>query len=378
MFGLGDFIDLLVYRLGATVLLDGDDIYGTLPPVVEGVWLPFTYPPFAAMLFAPLALIPVELGKLVFTLVSVAALAVTLRVVLARVWPQLEARAAWAATAIAVAVALLLEPVRETISFGQINMILMALVAIDVLARNPKWPRGVLIGVAAAIKLTPIGFLLLFLVKRDWRTSAHIVGGALGSSALAFVVIPDTSVKYWLHTLADTGRIGAEYFANNLSFKAVISRFGPTEQLGSGLWVVAVAVMLVVAVMAIRRALDHDDIVMAMTANAVAILLASPVSWSHHWVWVAPALLALVAVVLRAPDTRTVAGAIGLGVVFLIGPHHLLPAGDDLELDWALWQHLLGTLYVTVGLGFLVWLAFASYRVRPQSAPPKAFSNIGG
>ncbi|WP_258557917.1 glycosyltransferase 87 family protein [Rhodococcus sp. AG1013] len=358
------YIDLLVYRMGARVLLDGDDIYGALPPVVGDFGLPFTYPPLAAMLFVPLALMPLGLGQLVFTLVSVAALAVTLRMALARVRPDVGARASWTMTAVAVAVALQLEPVRETISFGQINMVLMALVAVDVLTEKPKWPRGLLIGLAAAIKLTPIAFLLLFLLKRDWRTSGRIVAAALGFTAVAFAVMPEASTKYWSQTLPDTGRIGPAYFANNASFKAVISRFGPHEHLGSVLWLVAVVVMLVVAVIAIRRALDHDDLVVALIANATAVLLASPVSWSHHWVWAAPALLVLVLAVVRAPSAWNAIAATGIGALFLIGPQHLLPTAEDRELDWALWQHGFGTLYVTVGFGFLVWLAFGAYRNR--------------
>ncbi len=359
-----DYIDLRVYRMGAQVLLDGGDIYGALPPVVDDFGLPFTYPPIAAMLFVPLVVIPFGLGKFVFTLVSVVALAVTLRVVLGRMWPQLGTRAAWTATVIAVALALQLEPVRETISFGQINMVLMALVAVDVLTKNPRWPRGLLIGLAAAIKLTPIGFLLLFLVKRDWRTSAHIVGAAFGFTALAFVVMPGESAKYWLQTLPDTGRIGPAYFANNESFKAVISRFGPPEQIGSVLWLVTVAVMLAVTAAAIWRALDHDDLVPALLANATAILLASPVSWSHHWVWAAPALLVLALGALRAPVAWNIVAATGIGLLFLVGPQHLLPTAEDRELDWAWWQHLLGTLYVTAGFGFLLWLAFVAYRIK--------------
>ncbi|MGO4205329.1 glycosyltransferase 87 family protein [Rhodococcus sp. TAF43] len=330
------YIDLLVYRMGARVLLDGGDMYGALPPVVGDFGLPFTYPPLAAMLFVPLAVIPLGLGKLVFTLVSVAALAMTLRLVLGRMRPQLGARASWTVTALAVAVALQLEPVRETISFGQINMVLMALVALDVLTEKPKWPRGLLIGLAAAIKLTPIAFLLLFLLKRDWRTSGRIVVAALGFTALAFAVMPEASTKYWSQTLPDTGRIGPAYFANNESFKAVISRFGPPEHIGSVLWLVAVAAMLAVAVIAIRRALDHDDLVPALLANAAAVLLASPVSWSHHWVWAAPALLALALGVVRAPSGWNTVAATGIGALFLIGPQHLLPTAGDRELDWAL------------------------------------------
>ena len=288
-----DYIDLLVYRMGAHVLLDGGDLYGAIPPVVDDFGLPFTYPPLSAILFVPLALIPVTLSKFVFTAVSVAALVVTVRMVLGRVRPDLANRTSWVVTAVTVAVALQLEPVRETISFGQINLVLMALVAVDVLASKPKWPRGVLIGLAAAIKLTPAGFLLLFLLARDWRTSARIVVSALGFSAAAFVLLPEASTRYWLHTLPDTGRIGSAYYAANESFKAVVSRFAPPDPLESALWLGAVAVMLVVAVVAIRLALSRGDLVTALLATATAVLLASPVSWSHHWVWAVPVAVVL-------------------------------------------------------------------------------------
>ena len=366
-----ELIDFLVYRMGARVLLDGDDIYGQIPAVTEDFALPFTYPPLSAMLFAPLALVPVVLGKIVFTLVSVAALVVTLRVVLGRIRPELDSRTSWLVTAVGIGGALLLEPVRETISFGQINLVLMALVALDVLVKNPRWPRGLLIGLAAAVKLTPIAFLLLFLLRRDRRTSITILTSTLGFTALAFVAMPGTSVKYWLQTLPDTGRIGASYFATNQSFKAVVSRFGPPELVGSLLWLMAVAVMLLVAMVAIRRTLEQGDLVLALLANAAAVLLASPVSWSHHWVWIAPALLVLALAAGRVPDSRKLtAAAAGIALVFLIGPHHLFPSGGDLELEWALWQHLLGTLYVTIGFGFLLWLAFGR-RTSPEPLSPE-------
>ncbi|MBM7459422.1 glycosyltransferase 87 family protein [Rhodococcus coprophilus] len=351
-----DYIDLLVYRMGARVLLDGGDIYGPIPPVVDDFGLPFTYPPLSAVLFVPLALLPVTLAKYVFGMVSVAALVVTLRLVLGRVRPGLSDGVSWVVTAVAVAVALQLEPVRETVSFGQINMVLMALVAVDVLAVKPKWPRGVLIGLAAAIKLTPAGFLLLFLLARDWRTSARIVVSAAGFSAAAYVLMPEASTRYWLHALPDTGRIGSAYYAANQSFKAVVARFGPPDPLETALWLGAAAVMLVVAIVAIRLALARGALVLALLANAAAVLLASPVSWSHHWVWVAPALLVLTFEVLQAPTRRRIAAAIGIGLIFLIGPHHLLPAGDGRELDWALLQHVIGSMYVTIAFGFLIAL----------------------
>lgn len=182
--------------------------------------------------------------------------------------------------------------------------------------------------------------------------------------------MPDASAKYWSQTLPDTGRIGPAYFANNESLKAVIARFAPAEQVGSLLWLVAAAAMLALAALAIRRALERGDLVSALLANAAAILLASPVSWSHHWVWAAPSLLTLTIATVRALTARNVLATIGIGALFLIGPQHLLPTASDRELDWALWQHLLGTLYVTVGLGFLLWLAYARDRQDSQHTAP--------
>jgi alpha-1,2-mannosyltransferase len=35
-----------------------------------------------------------------------------------------------------------LEPIMQTLEFGQVNLVLMALVAADCLAGHPRWPRG--------------------------------------------------------------------------------------------------------------------------------------------------------------------------------------------------------------------------------------------
>jgi hypothetical protein len=135
-------LDLDVYRLGARMWLSGGDLYGLLPPTIIGNHLPFTYPPVAAVLFTPFTLVPLPVAGVVLTALSVVALVVVPRLTPARV-------------AVVLPVALLLEPVRETLGFGQVNLLLMALVALDCLHRRPRWPRGVLVGLAAAIKLTP-------------------------------------------------------------------------------------------------------------------------------------------------------------------------------------------------------------------------------
>ncbi|MFC7657590.1 glycosyltransferase 87 family protein [Pseudonocardia benzenivorans] len=138
----GYHIDLEVYRIGVDTWLAGGDMYGPLPPTVSGLALPFIYPPFAAMVLTPLALVPWTVAWVSLFVVSFASLAVTLYVVALRAWPAGGRSGALAAASLAVPLALWIEPVLQTFEFGQVNIVLMALVAVDCLTVRTRWPRG--------------------------------------------------------------------------------------------------------------------------------------------------------------------------------------------------------------------------------------------
>src|SRR5579859_989253 len=185
-------LDLDVYRLGGQVWLHGGQLYGTLPTTAIGVRLPFTYPPFAAILASPLSLIPLGVAGLLITLCTLGLLAVPLRLYLRPLaWPL----------GLVLPAALFLEPVRSSIQFGQVNVILMTLVALDCLTREPRWPRGVLAGLAAAIKLTPLPFVLYFLIRRDYRAAFTMGLSFAAFTGLGFVLAPDDSSRYWTHVV---------------------------------------------------------------------------------------------------------------------------------------------------------------------------------
>ena len=172
--GFGPYrIDLAVYRIGGRTWLHGGDLYGQVL-VIRGLRLPFTYPPIAAVGLAPLALLPMTAAGTVLTVGSVALAAVVLRVFLRRLAGP-AAGSMWAAGWLLPA-ALLLEPVRSTLAYGQVNIVLMALVTLDCLTVEPRWPRGALTGLAAAVKLTPAAFVLFFLLRRDYRAAATAAG----------------------------------------------------------------------------------------------------------------------------------------------------------------------------------------------------------
>ncbi|UAK35632.1 glycosyltransferase 87 family protein [Nocardia asteroides] len=355
------YIDLQVYRNGARVWLDGGDLYGPMPPV-EGIGLPFTYPPLAALFFAPLALMPLVVAEVLVVVTSVASLGISLWLVLARPRPELSRPAVLTLVVGAVAVAQFFEPIRQTFGFGQINLVLMAAITLDCLVRKPFWPRGMLIGIAVSVKLIPAGYLLYFLLRKDWKAAGTLVISAIAAVGLGFLLFPGDSVDYWFHTLADTGRIGPPYFAGNQSIKGMAFRLGVDDTVATVLWIALSALAVALAAVWMRRLIDAGATVAALLVNAAVVLLVSPVSWSHHWVWIAPALVVTADLVVRGARSPRVIGAVAAAtVLFLIGPHWLLPHSRDRELEWAWWQQIIGSSYVLATFAVLV-VAVVTYR----------------
>ncbi|MEU7767455.1 glycosyltransferase 87 family protein [Nocardia sp. NPDC049190] len=364
----GGFIDLQVYRLGVDALRHGADMYGQLPQTTIGAGLPFIYPPFAALALSPFAVLPWDVAALTFFVSSVAALAITLYSVARRVWPQETQRrlAIWA-TACATPLALLLEPIHSTLDFGQVNLLLMALVAADCLTHKPRWRRGMLIGIAAAIKLTPAAFVLYFLVRRDYRAAATAAVTGAVATALGFAILPKESVKYWFGGLGNVSGLSGSAFHTNQSIQAVFARFEVPEPAFTAVWLVLGTLLLALVVVAMRRAAVFPALALAI--NAVFTLLVSPISWSHHWVWIAPALFALVGYTTRLPGRQAIGWWVTIAVttaVFVIGPQNWLPDGEHRESAWTPWQHVIGNTYVWFSVVLVV--VFLVSRARTAAA----------
>ncbi|MGO1048725.1 glycosyltransferase 87 family protein [Crossiella sp. CA198] len=344
-------IDLDVYRIGAQMWLDGGELYGQLPLTQAGVALPFTYPPLAAMLFVPLTWMSWDSAALLLDAVTAGLLALVLALVLKRLGVSSPGRVPWALLTV-FPLALALDPVRGTAGFGQINAILMAMVALDCLVRAPRWPRGLLIGVAAAIKLTPAVFLLFFLLNKDRRAAVVTVLSFLGATALGFALSARDSVQYWTSTLFDTGRIGGATYPGNQSLKGFLARTGLEGATLNILWLLLCLGVLVLLLRGMRHALDTVGLPWALSLNALGGLLVSPVSWSHHWVWAAPALLCLVVHGIRSGNRLPLWLAGGFGLVTVLSPHWWFSYYD--HLGWNLFQHVLGNSYSVLAVVILV------------------------
>ncbi|MCK0438340.1 glycosyltransferase 87 family protein [Gordonia alkaliphila] len=371
LLGFGhDQIDLDVYRAGAQAWLDDVDLYAAWFPV-HHIWLPFTYPPLAAVVFTPFAILPATAAAVAMATLSMASLAGTVWLILTRIRPDLDRMIAVGLMLVALAVAIQLEPVTETLGFGQVNLILMFLVTADLLVERPWWPRGMLIGLAAAVKLTPAAFGLFFLLNRDVRAVATLIGSAAAATAVGFLLAWHDSLEYWFGgVLTGTDRIGTTFFSSNQSWKGVLARLAPDA--GAALWLLGATIVVGCAAILMVRLLRAGRAPEAMVVNALAVLLCSPVSWSHHWVWVVPALVLAVDAAVRGPHRAAlIAGTTAVTAVFAIGPHWLVPywrsPQHSPELEWAWWQHLIGDTYSLIAAAVLL-AGVAFYRPTVRAA----------
>lgn len=337
------FIDLRVYELGAGALFGGD-LYGVRFQVAD---LPFTYPPFAAVLMLPLAVLPIWLSACLWAAACVVVLAFTLDLVL---------RACGAAPTgmvlpAAVVAALASQPVWSTFSFGQVNLFLMAAILADVLRPDRKH-AGWLVGLAAGIKLTPLFFVAFFLVVGRRRAAGTTVASFAATVLVGAVAAPGASWAYWTDVLWDPGRVGGVEYAGNQSVLGFLSRLLGHEA-PTALWFVVAGTTGVVALAGAALLWRSDSPAarpLAACTAAYGMLLASPISWDHHWVWLVPTTIALWCSGL--PRARVVAG--GVAAVACSRAVWWSPFRHGREYDWSFVEGIAGNAYVLTALGLLV------------------------
>jgi alpha-1,2-mannosyltransferase len=345
-----DLTDLFVYRHGGRALLDGVPLYAADDPVTG---LPFTYPPFAAVVMLPLAVLPAQTAAAVWTAASVSALTAVVVIGLREV--RHDARG-WLVAGLGAG-ALALEPVWQNLSFGQVNLVLMAAVVID-LTRPDRRFSGVLVGLAAGLKLTPLVFVVLLLLVGRRGAAGRAALTFLATVAVGFVVMPGAAASYWTFGLLDADRVGPPWLAHNQSVYGVLTRL-LGESPSAPLWL-GVALPLGGAVLLLAAAWwRRGDRLLGTGLAAVAMLLASPVSWSHHWVWAVPVAVAL------WPHGR--GWVVAWAAVFVARPVLWPPWGERRELAWGFLEHLVGNAYVLAAVGLVVW---AAVRLGQDSVEP--------
>lgn len=334
-------LDLRVYREAAPHVLSGglyDYALLTTPPIPR---LPFTYPPFAALVFLPLSRLPWAVLVALWQTLSVAALVVVAVCAVRLLGPRPGVRGRRQALLWAAA-GLWLEPVRHTLDQGQVNLLLGAVVLWGLAVPRAAPGRGAGVGLAAAVKLTPAVGGLYLLATRQWRAAAWAVATAALATALAWGIAPRESARYWSTLVTDTGRVGPVWSVRNQSLRGAVARLlGQDATATMVLWAV-LALVTVALVGALRAGLRRHDLLGVLVAVELYGLLVSPVSWSHHWIWCLPAMIWLAHGPLRGrPLSRVTLGLWAVVTVARVVPaligaedHEVHPGAYPALLAW--------------------------------------------
>lgn len=304
-----NLVDLHVYVDGSAALLR-DNLYTfTYSEETPDFPLPFTYPPFAALVFFPLHYLPFTLIGVCWQIATMVGMFFLVRLSLGLLLGDELARSSrWTRiTMLWTALALWSEPVRTTLDYGQVNVFL-ALGALVAIRSSRWWVAGGLVGFIAGIKLTPAITGLYFLATRRWKAAGFSAVAFAATVGISYVILGHQAATYFTTLLGDAERIGPVGSVWNQSLRGALSRIAGHD-VGSGLlWIAGVLVVSVLAFLA-WRALRPDDLLGTLILVQLLGLLISPISWSHHWVWVTPMLVWL----LHGEDrhllgTRLVAG----------------------------------------------------------------------
>ncbi|MFI5913879.1 glycosyltransferase 87 family protein [Dactylosporangium sp. NPDC051541] len=311
-----DWFDLGIYRQAVNWWLDGHDLYDYTKPDDTQGQLGFTYPPFGALILVPFAVLPWLGAVILYSVITIAAVAITTYWLLAPV----ARRKGWElpfALVLALTVISTLEPVRENYTFGQINMVLVVLVLADLLVLLPRGSRwaGVLIGLAAAIKLTPAIFIVYLLLSRRYRAGLTAIVSAAAASLLAFAIGPRASIDFWTDALWKGEGLGNAAYTFNQSFYGMLARLTAPDDPNRLIWAVLVLAALGLGLWRARKAALAGDEVVGLTITGIVGCLVSPITWVHHIYWFVPAMIVLVAVRRRAWLAVVIAVTVGLGLV---------------------------------------------------------------
>lgn len=304
-------VDVEVYRMAGESILIGRPVYSGLTESPQ--LLPFTYPPFAAILAIPLALIPFGAAGWLWTAAQIAATTAIVWFAAYRLI-HVGGRTRPLVLGLLTVPMLWLHPVGDGIRFGQVNAFMVLACLVDL---RPVRPRalarvapGVLVGLAMAIKLTPGVFVIHYLINRRWREAATAIGTAVVAWVGAFLVLPEASLAFWGGALQDPARLGPNMGTSNQSIRGVLLRIGPDGFAGTALWAVLALIVGVLGFLLARMAYRRGDWLTEVGTVGLLACLLSPVAWIHHYHWMVVVIFAVIGARPWRNRPRLIAGIV--------------------------------------------------------------------
>lgn len=371
-------LDMAVYLLGGRNLVDGR-LY--LVGLSQSPHLPFTYPPFAALVFAPLSALPQSWAQVIWSVVNVFALFALVSLSLRAAVPTLGRQRLIQWSLVLLGPAYLMEPVRLTLNFGQVNIVLAAMVLGDLTGTwrigTRTLPRGVLVGIAASIKLVPLLFVPYLFVTRQAKAAWWSLGTFVACSLLSAAFDPRVSWSYWTKYATDAKRVGGVVYISNQSLRAVADRLNH-GLVSTGLITGASVVVAIAGVALAAWAYRSSSSFLGVLVCAATGLLVSPITWAHHLVWVVPVLIWL-ALAPDRPRGGPLWAALGAGLFFWAPIWHV-PFGSNRELSEHGWQLIGGNAFFFATVLFLIGTAvmlLIRRRSRPAPAEDALAAEVG-
>ena len=345
----GDQVDIDVYLMGGAHA-SSPHLYSLR---LAGTNLFFTYPPFAAIVFIPLAHTPRDVARILWALANVGGMIWLLYVSIRALRPELPKARCRSWAALLVFPALALDPALVDLYLGQLNVFIVALVMADLALDSKRLPRGVLTGLAAAMKLTPLIFIPYLVLTRQIRAACWAAATFLVCGAAGFALAPHASWLFWTKNVFIPSRAGNLLFISNQNLKSAALRLAHGTVPPALLWSVTILVGLSGLGLA-AWAYRESSSVLGILVTAVTGLIVSPITWSHHLVWAVPAILWL-ALGADAPAAGR-KWAVAATLFFWAGPIWWVPSHDR-GLRENVWELFIGDSYFWAMLVFLVGIA---------------------
>ena len=342
-------IDLQVYVYAVKDMLAGRDIFATTTPFWR---LYYIYPPIAAILMTPLAIGPYVFWQVVWTGGLVWAQQSVLK--------RCGAPRGWRLGLLGIAVLLAVEPIRTTLGYGQVNTLLMALVVADLLPDRPgqrrRIPQGILIGLAAAIKLTPALFVIfMFLIGKRRAAITAIISFAVFTGIGAILLFGESVVFFGGLSGGDT-RTASPLYTGNQSLLGVFFRLGDSSRTTTVLGLAVAGVLAVLGCLVAAYWWANNEKVFAVAIVGITTCLASPLSWTHHYVWILPLGMAVLSP--GVPRWARYIGGLWVVWVCICLPLAVLPYAGGRERQFNFLQQLVANLGPILGVILLVGLAW--------------------
>jgi alpha-1,2-mannosyltransferase len=366
-------VDFDVYLMGAKQVFTGR-LYTTylfFPRV------PFTYPPIAALLFVPFTLVSRVTGQAIWAVISTILLIGFLHCSLRAVRPFWKKSDLVLWSLILALPTMALNPISMTFDFGQINILLALLVLADltgnhfVKEQTIPIPRGIMTGIAAALKLTPLIFVPFLFATKQIRAGCVALITFSVCGIVMLVAAPSEAWSYWTRYVFDAHRVGGVIYISNQSLRSTIYRFNhgrPPESL----LIVLVLLVGIIGLWAAVWAYRSSSPLLGVLLCAVTGLLVSPITWAHHLVWIVPILLWLALAHDRPAFGRIWATL--AAVWFWVGPIWRIPHGHGVEIHDSFVQLMIGNSYTIALLVFLAGMIIMLALRRSAAVPSSGHS----